>query len=126
MRNLKLDVADIGDYSTLNKEIHNLEELVGKALPPEVRYACVFWGSHLLEVKDPDKTLKSKLYDFASWRMLNWFEAMSLLGQTSQAVSVMRDVYKWATVSYPLTEILPYLGPLDFTSHRWTPLYASI
>lgn len=98
---LRRDMAKIKDHSLLNKEVKDLSDLVKQSIPTDVQYACLHWSAHLVEVKRADEDLLKMLSHFASTKMLQWFEAMSLLGQTPDAVSMMRDAHDWAVSVYP-------------------------
>jgi len=95
---LRRDVLNLGEgsHSLLNENINDLEGLLHSAFPPEVHYACLYWYSHLSQVELDDQDVVSLLYEFASRYLLFWFEAMSLLKQTSRAISAMRDAHVWA------------------------------
>ncbi|KAF8179114.1 hypothetical protein BJ912DRAFT_644648 [Pholiota molesta] len=99
METLTRDVAKIGDYWRKNNEIDDLRAKTDEALTTEVQYSCINWSSHLLVLEKDDEELSAKLDEFASVRLLNWFEAMSLLDATSTAVSIMRNVHEWAVRS---------------------------
>jgi len=97
---LRRDVLNLGEGfdALLNEKINDLEGLLQSAFPTEVRYACLHWYSHLSQVESGDQDVVSLLYTFASRYLLFWFEAMSLLKQTSRAIAAMRDAHAW-TVS---------------------------
>jgi hypothetical protein len=103
---LRRDVLGLGEGSRalLNEDIDDLEGLLHSAFPPEVQYACLHWHSHLSQVEPDDQDVVSLLYKFASRYLLFWFEATSLLKQTSRAIAAMREAHLWV-VSVP--SILP-------------------
>lgn len=67
------------------------DETIEKFLPQQVQYACRFWIFHI-------KRSQSKIKDGDEWhsfllsRFLNWLEALSLLGRTSESASLVKDL----------------------------------
>jgi hypothetical protein len=45
---LRRDIAGIEDPSLLNSEVKEFEQSVQRAIPPELRYARLYWASHLV------------------------------------------------------------------------------
>ena len=43
-----------------------------------------------------DEKCLSLLEQFTHGRLLNWMEAMSLLGEVPRAILMMRDIHAWA------------------------------
>ncbi|KAI0060080.1 WD40 repeat-like protein [Artomyces pyxidatus] len=96
---LKRDIAEIKNPSLLNSEVGFFNDKVNKAMPAHVQYACRYWASHLMRVSLGDEAVMAQLNKFASVSMMWWFEAMSLLGATTLAVSCMRDAHRWVADS---------------------------
>ncbi|KAJ7507233.1 WD40-repeat-containing domain protein [Mycena galericulata] len=118
---LRRDMLGLGQFSLVNEGIIDLEGLLQSAFPKEIQYACLYWSSHLLGVESDDSDVNSALYDFASTYMLFWFEAMSLLKQTSRAISAMRDAHEWTkNSSHPQLRTLMYDGYRFALSHQAT------
>ena len=97
---LRRDILNVdeGFGTLLNEDIKGLGGLLQSAFPPEIQYACLYWSWHLSEVKHDDQEVVLLLFEFSSRFLLFWFEAMSLLKQTSRAIIAMRDAHTW-TVS---------------------------
>jgi len=97
---LRRDILNVdeGFGTLLNEDIKGLGGLLQSAFPPEIQYACLYWSWHLNEVKHDDQEVVLLLFEFSSRFLLFWFEAMSLLKQTSRAIIAMRDAHTW-TVS---------------------------
>jgi NACHT domain len=93
---LKRDVAGISNPSLLNKEVDGFEGKVRDALLPEVRYACRYWATHLSCVELGDEVMVEALEKFSMQSILWWFEAMSLIGSVSAAISSIREAHNWA------------------------------
>jgi NACHT domain len=97
---LKRDVAGISDPSLLNREVDGFEEKVRYALPPEVRYACRHWASHLSFVELGEKRMMEGLEVFLMQSLLWWFEAMSLIGSVSTAASSIQEARRWTVCAF--------------------------
>lgn len=82
----------------LNSEVADLATKVMKAFPPELRYACRHWASHLTATSTSNAEVKSALEVFASQMMLPWMESMSWLGDINLAIQCLKDSESW-TVS---------------------------
>ncbi|KAF9512576.1 hypothetical protein BS47DRAFT_1486132 [Hydnum rufescens UP504] len=98
-KHLKRDVAGISDPSLLNRDVEGFEEKVRAALSPEVQYACRYWTSHLSRVEVGEARIMEALEAFSMRSILWWFEAMSLLGSVSNAVSWIEEAHHWANIS---------------------------
>ncbi|KAF9508538.1 hypothetical protein BS47DRAFT_1488334 [Hydnum rufescens UP504] len=98
-KHLKQDVAGISDPSLLNRDVEGFEEKVREALSPEVQYACQYWTSHLSRVEVGEARIMEALEAFLMRSILWWFEAMSLLGSVSNAVSLIEEAHHWANIS---------------------------
>jgi len=93
---LKRDVAGISNPSLLNSEVEGFRQRVRDVLPPEVQYACRYWASHLSHVEFGEKGMAETLEAFSRRSILWWFEAMSLIGSISTAVSSIQAAHHWA------------------------------
>ncbi|KAF9518607.1 hypothetical protein BS47DRAFT_220629 [Hydnum rufescens UP504] len=93
---LRQDIAGISDVSLLNSEVEGLEAKVSDALSVELQYACRFWASHLSHTELREKRIMEALEGFSMRFILMWFEAMSLIGSLSSAVTSMEEAHQWA------------------------------
>ena len=85
------------DEAMMNIEVVDLAEKVEEALPGELRYACLHWASHVMATTgDAHEKYMSLLNEFTHACLLNWMEAMSLLGEVPRAILMMRDMHGWA------------------------------
>ena len=89
------NMARMEDETMRNIEVVGLEERAEKVFPSELRYACLHWASHMMASGHADKKCLSLLSEFAHGRLLNWMEAMSLLGEVPRAILIMRDMHAW-------------------------------
>ncbi|KAH8991451.1 hypothetical protein EDB86DRAFT_3079870 [Lactarius hatsudake] len=97
---LRLDrnMAGIEDPSLPHSEIDGFLTKVENAISPELRYACLYWASHLMKNKDPhDEKIWPRLQDFLTRCLLWWIETMALLGTLGDAAESMNQVRAWMT-----------------------------
>ena len=102
------NLAGIEDETVWNMDVVDLKGRVKKALPSELRYACLHWASHMMTTEGADEKCLLLLREFTHGRLLNWMEAMSLLGEVPRAILMMRDIHVWAVsehwLGYAVTE----------------------
>lgn len=67
------------------------DETIDEYIPQEVQYACRFWIFHVKGsrsgIKDGDDW-----HSFLLTHFLNWLEALSLLGRTSESASLLKEL----------------------------------
>lgn len=84
------------DALLLNSEVENLEVKIREAFPAELRYACLYWHSHLETLPYPeDRAIQEALALFASRALLPWLESMSWLHRTREAVHALEATNTW-------------------------------
>jgi hypothetical protein len=90
---LHRNMAGIDDPSVQHSEIDGFETKVEEAVSPELRYACLYWASHLMRTKDVhDKEVWGHLQDFLTRSLLWWIETMVLLDTLHEAAESMKRV----------------------------------
>lgn len=60
-------------------------------IPPELKYACRYWGAHLVQSHDPVKELIGA-FSLLEKHLLHWLEAMSILGYTSEVIVTIKKL----------------------------------
>ena len=55
-----------------------------------------YTGHHMMATEGADEKCLSLLRELTYGRLLNWMEAMSLLGEVPRAILMMRDMHAWA------------------------------
>ena len=93
---LRQNMAGIEDETVRNVDVADFEGRVKEALPSQLRYACLHWASHMMATEYADEACLSSLHEFTHGSLLNWMEAMSLLGDVPRAIMMMRDMHAWA------------------------------
>ena len=74
-------------------DVVDLKGRFKEALPNELQYACLHWASHIMATEQAGEKCQSLLHEFTHGRLLNWMEAMSLLGEVPRAILMMRDMH---------------------------------
>ena len=67
------------------------DEVIKQCLPKELQYACRYWVQHLQR----SKTLlcdNAEIHSFLREYLLHWFEALSLVGKTSEGILVITSL----------------------------------
>ena len=95
---LKFNICDINDSSLLNTEVEDLSQRIRDHIPEALRYSCRFFAHHLLRVHDLDGIVKDAWEEFVSKHLLHWIEAMSLLGQITEAERCLEMLAGWVKV----------------------------
>ena len=84
---LKQDLCDVGAPGIPRSAIN--PKIIDTNLPPEVRYACLYWIYHMhqarIHIADGDST-----HGFLTCHFLNWIEALSLIGRISEGLGLIR------------------------------------
>ncbi|KAN0117075.1 Quinonprotein alcohol dehydrogenase-like superfamily [Hyaloscypha variabilis] len=80
---LKQDICEQEAPGTLvaNVESSRIEQ----CLPPEVKYACLYWIQHL-QKSGSQLCDKDQVYQFLQVHLLHWLEALGWMGKTSEAI----------------------------------------
>lgn len=87
--------AETNDYDFLD-DIPDFDVKVGVLLPSHVRYCCLEWSYHLLLTStDEVVAVESTLAALIQTCLLNWIEAMSLLRETNEALSILVRTSEW-------------------------------
>ncbi|KAH9059409.1 hypothetical protein EDB83DRAFT_2387554 [Lactarius deliciosus] len=90
---LHRNMAGIEDPFLPHSEIDDFQTKVENAVSPELRYACLYWASHLMKTNDVhDETIWPRLQDFFTRCVLWWMETMALLGTLREAAESMAQV----------------------------------
>ncbi|KAL5614320.1 uncharacterized protein BROUX77_000157 [Berkeleyomyces rouxiae] len=67
------------------------EKAIKACIPPEVQYACLYCVYHLQRVEAMlDDT--STIFEFLRKHFLQWLEALSLMGRTSESLKILKDL----------------------------------
>jgi hypothetical protein len=101
-RHLKQDICSLRLPGCLTSDVD--PSTVQRCLPEEVQYACRYWVDHLERSKvklcDND-SLQSQVHNFLKEHFLHWLEALSLMGNMSDGVLMVKNFDSMLTVSDP-------------------------
>jgi hypothetical protein len=93
---LHRNMAGIDDPSLPHSEIDGFETKLANTVSPELRYACLYWASHLTKTKDVHAEIVwPYLQTFLTRGLLWWIETMALLGTLGDAVESIVQVRAW-------------------------------
>ncbi len=74
-----------------------------------IRYSCLFWASHLLNMEHPGPNKKllgaAEILGFLQEHFLHWIETLCLIGLLSEGVSILRMLLHAAKVCSWLTSL---------------------
>jgi hypothetical protein len=103
---LKQDICEIGDPSLLNSEVPDLAERRNRLISEELRYACVYWMSHLASIRTSMDVneLEVELNIFCTRHLLQWIETLSVVQELRSAVEGLPVAFAWLTVRYVKAE----------------------
>lgn len=68
-------------------------------LPEHIAYSCIRWISHLCKVPCSEASLGQEINDFLRQHFLHWVEAMVVMGQPRQTITLMDSLKEWISVS---------------------------
>ncbi|KAJ2967773.1 hypothetical protein NUW54_g13411 [Trametes sanguinea] len=90
--------VDPKDQHLLNSEIPELQDKIARHLPPERQYAAKYWAHHLHHAKFEQQLLEL-LESFSNDHLLDWIEALSLLGCVHMAIEALQSAQQLLKVS---------------------------
>jgi hypothetical protein len=79
-------------------DIQDLSARFDKFVPEAVCYACIFWPVHLLAGGPLARSMSVTLLVFCTDHLLQWLEALSLLGELSSAGKYLPRIIMWCQV----------------------------
>jgi len=98
-RSLKYNICEIPKELTLaRRERTNSPENVGK-ISEALKYSCLYWASHLAEVRAFDAVLIDALHTFLHEHLLHWMECLSTLGELQTGLKSLRSMVTVLSVS---------------------------
>ncbi|KAG8722422.1 hypothetical protein FRC08_002403 [Ceratobasidium sp. 394] len=75
-------------------ETPNIDQKVKEAIPPELLYACRYWGAHV-ELAEDSEDLLDRLYKFLATRLLLWMEILNVKQCIDAATSQLYRLCTW-------------------------------
>ena len=89
-KGLKQNICNLSSPKSFINEID--KQLLNETLPAELRYACRYWVHHLQQSKWQIYD-NEQVYIFLQEYILYWLEAMSLIGETSEAIKLIGHLH---------------------------------
>ena len=93
---LQRNMCHLPSSTTLIAEV--APSVIDNALPPATQYACRYWASHVQKGKK-ELLDNDPIHNFLRSHFLHWVEAMSLTGNTSEAILAVIDLAALVDVS---------------------------
>ncbi|OCH90160.1 WD40 repeat-like protein [Obba rivulosa] len=118
---LRHDICALRDPSKVNREISDIDDRVERCIPGDLKYACRFWGFHLIQIEDAEASLASIVMEFLNRHFLHWLEVMSLLGRAGDVGILLQAVHKWSKNQH-----LERLAPLAQDCFRFAQQFRPI
>ncbi|KAJ8496431.1 hypothetical protein ONZ45_g12449 [Pleurotus djamor] len=91
---LKRNICNLEDPLVFRNEILDLDKRLSTSLPSHVQYACLHWSVHLSDSL-PSSKRTNLLKEFAETKLLNWMEALAMMGRVEMIVAALNRVLKW-------------------------------
>jgi hypothetical protein len=93
---LKQDVCGQEAPGTLVADIESSQ--IEQCLPPEVRYACLYWIQHL-QKSDAQLCDNEEVHQFLQVHLLHWLEALGWIGKPSEGILAISSLEAQIQVS---------------------------
>ena len=93
-----------------NSDVGDLKERTKKYIDPALRYACLSWHTHLIDLDatpDHTPTITPTLHRFLETKFLFWLEVLSVLGAARNAVAALQATTDWLEVCQVSTHYVP-------------------
>jgi hypothetical protein len=81
---LKQDICSLRAPGVLATNMKSSRQ-VEQCLPPEVKYACLYWIQHIQMSGDQLRD-NNEVYQFLRGHLLHWLEALGWMGKTSEGI----------------------------------------
>lgn len=101
--NLRQNICCLSDLSKPNLDLE-IQNLVHQHISEGLQYCCRSWSIHLVDgfhAPQLDPSLKDlrELEQFSQEKLLCWLEVMALIGASTEAIAISKQVAEWLTVS---------------------------
>ena len=97
LKSLKPNPCDLPDF-VMNRDVHNLPELLEDKVGSATRYACSYWAMHVRSSPTTDGyalRLIASATEFFSTNAIQWIEVMSLENRLESVVHSINDIFEW-------------------------------
>jgi hypothetical protein len=93
---LRKDICGLHSPGSLARDVQG--DKIKHCLPVELQYACLYWVRHL-QRSETTLSDNSLVHKFLCEHLLHWFEALSLIGKTSEGARAVASLESIAKVS---------------------------
>ncbi|KAG8988602.1 hypothetical protein FRB94_000572 [Tulasnella sp. JGI-2019a] len=87
------------DPSRLNSEVGDLEQRIRDNLSPGLQYACAHVSAHVSQTPAESVEACDLVEEFGEVRLMNWLEALSLMGRVPEAVGMASLIESWLKIN---------------------------
>ncbi len=91
---LNFNICELGTSYLANDDVGDLDDGVGRHIPPALLYVCRFWDYHMKHT-DFKRVLFRKVQTLFKEKILFWLEALSLTRNLRLAPSAFATLNKW-------------------------------
>ena len=96
---LKYNICDVPEELTVScRGMTNSTANTGN-ISEALKYSCVYWASHLAEVRVTGNDLITSLHVFLHEHLLHWIECLSVLGELEMGLKCLRGAATALAVS---------------------------
>ncbi|KAI0056827.1 WD40 repeat-like protein [Artomyces pyxidatus] len=97
---LKFNICSLQSSHLSNDQIPNHAEVVEKAIPSHLSYACKYWADHLRDVSEKrDNEIVNLVKNILHFRFLYWLEVLSLINEMDVAPRLLVTAADWLEAS---------------------------
>jgi WD40 repeat protein/cytidylate kinase len=94
---LRYNICGLADPFTANQDVEDLDQRLER-VSEAVRYAAVYWATHLSRSNEQGDALKGELFMFCEKHLFHWVELLSLLDRLSAVNEYLPRVLEWCQV----------------------------
>jgi nucleoside phosphorylase len=95
---LKENICGLQSPGSLASDIE--KHTLVSCVPPPLQYACRYWVEHLQQ-SDLGLCSNGEVYSFLQKHLLNWLEALSVMGRSTEGLTMLLKLEFTLTVSLP-------------------------
>lgn len=102
---LRFNICELESSFVLDEAVPGLAKWIDSTIPPELFYACRYWGDHMASALALDN-VHSALKHFLSQQLLFWTEVLNFKKCIGVVAQMLTRVHVWLQVCVLLSELL--------------------
>lgn len=106
INNLRRNICNLSNSSVFNLDVDDLPDRIEKYMSSDLQYACNHWSVHLCNAQ-PSPALLAKLSIFCKTKLMEYFEAISVLVHVEVSAEWIKEAEKWYKVRRVWFNLLP-------------------